>query len=425
VTLTPWGDMRELRARTPTPGASRRAQDVERELRERIYAATVTTVADRGYPVTRVADIVDLAGVSHGDFHELFDDRLDCFVQTLEAIIVLAEAAMALELARDEPWDARLRRSFDTLIDLIVAQPAAARMCLVDAYVAGPDAVALVDRMTRAAGRRAVAVLEESPERSGIPRNVARAVIGGLRKVIQTRLYGGREDELPGLAPTLMDWALSYRTPPVRLRDAEPPTSAPRPHPRDRDDPRQRIVDAVTEVVAEEGYVDATVAEITEVAAMPTSAFYEHFDDKRDAFLAALDDAVLRALGVTMPAYRDARDWPRGVHDGLVALFAHLSLDPTLARFTVQTAWGGPEALTRFDATTAGFRALLVEGLRGRSSTSGVVAEAIGSSILALVYEETVRASPGHVYELTPSAAFVALAPSVGAIEACAVINGS
>jgi AcrR family transcriptional regulator len=423
VTRTPWGDVRELRARKPLPEPSGERPAVARDQRERIYAAMVTSVAERGYPATRVADVVELAGVPRSVFYELFDDKLDCFVQTLEAIIVLAEAAMAVELVRDEPWDERLRSSFARLVDLIVAQPAAARLCLVDSYVAGPEAVEHVDRMTRAAGRRAIAVLEESPDRTGIPRDIARAIIGGLRKVIQTRLYGGREEELPGLAPTLMDWALSYRRPPVPLRPAQPPASAPQPSPRDREDPRQRIVDSVVEVVAAKGYVDTTVTEVAEAAGMSLSDFYERFDDKREAFLAALDDAVLRALEVTMPAYRDARDWARGVHGGLDALFAYLSLDPTVARFAVQAAWGGPEMLTRFDATTGGFRALLAEGLRGRSPASGIVGEAIGSSLLALVFEETVRANAGRVYELRPSAAFVALAPSVGAIEACAVIN--
>lgn len=409
MTITPWGA----------------PQSVRSDQRERIYAAMVTAVAERGYPATEVSDLVELAGVSSTSFFELFDDLLDCFVQTLEAIVALAGAAMAEELARDAPWDARLRRSFTALVDFIIAQPAAARLCLVDAYAAGPEAVARIDQLAQAAGRRAIAVLEESPDRAGIPPDVVAAVVGGgLRKVIQTRLHSGREHELPDLAPTLMDWALSYRTPPVPLRAAQPPDSTPRPLARDHDDPRQRIVDAVGEVVAAKGGSDLTVSEITAAAGITPSAFFEHFEDQRGASLAAFDDAVQRALEVTIPVYRGTRDWARGVHEGLRTLFAYLSLDATAARFAVQAAWGSPEMLTRFDATIVGFRALLAEGLRGRSKASGIVAEAIGSSILSLIPEETTRVSPGRLYELTPSASFLALAPAVGAIEACAVING-
>jgi hypothetical protein len=34
------------------------------------------------------------------------------------------------------------------------------------------------------------------------------------------------------------------------------------------------------------------------------------------------------------------------------------------------------------------------------------------------------RRGAAHLYELAPSATFVALAPAVGTIEACAVVNG-
>src|SRR5690606_31520469 len=91
VTATPWGDVRELRTRDLAPEPERR----RRAVRERILAAMVTTVAERGYRATRVDDVVELAGVTRADFDALFDDRLDCFVETLEAIVVLAEAAMA------------------------------------------------------------------------------------------------------------------------------------------------------------------------------------------------------------------------------------------------------------------------------------------------------------------------------------------
>ena len=50
--------------------------------------------------------------------------------------------------------------------------------------------------------------------------------------MILTRLYTGREDELPGLVPQLMDWALGYRTPPAPLRAPTKPAAVPRPLPR-------------------------------------------------------------------------------------------------------------------------------------------------------------------------------------------------
>jgi AcrR family transcriptional regulator len=53
---------------------------------------------------------------------------------------------------------------------------------------------------------------------------------------------------------------------------------------------RQRILDAVLDVVGERGYSAATVADITTAAGISRTTFYEQFGSKEDAFLAAYDE---------------------------------------------------------------------------------------------------------------------------------------
>jgi AcrR family transcriptional regulator len=60
---------------------------------------------------------------------------------------------------------------------------------------------------------------------------------------------------------------------------------------------RERILDAVLDVVGEHGYADATVAHVTSVAGISRTTFYEQFHNKRDAFLAAYDEFGERFLG--------------------------------------------------------------------------------------------------------------------------------
>lgn len=424
MTVTPWGDPQTLCSQRLRPGPGGVREEVVRRQRERLFAATVATVAERGYAATRVADVIELAGISRSTFYRDFDNLHDCFVQTLDAIVTGVEAGMVAALEGDRPWDQRLRDCFGTLIDMVAAQPAAARLCFVEAYVAGPDAVACVDRTARAVGRRVLAVVAESPERAGMPREVAGAVLGGLRTVIQVRLYTGRERELPGLAPQLMDWALGYRAPPVplpkpRRRPAAPPAPV-----RDPLDPGQRIIDALTTVVANRSYGGTTTTEIAGSAEISLSTLYDRFENKDAALLAAFDDAMLRMLEVALPAYRQAEDWPRGVRAGIETLLAYLSHEPDTAQLAAQAVWaGGPPAVTRVEESMAGFRALLAEGLRGRSGASGVAAEAIGASILALGYDHLARRGAKRLYEIAPAAAFVALAPAIGTLEACTVVS--
>jgi AcrR family transcriptional regulator len=59
---------------------------------------------------------------------------------------------------------------------------------------------------------------------------------------------------------------------------------------------RQRILDAILDVVGEHGYAGATVAHITKVAGISRTTFYEQFRNKQDAFLNAYDEFGQRFL---------------------------------------------------------------------------------------------------------------------------------
>ena len=53
---------------------------------------------------------------------------------------------------------------------------------------------------------------------------------------------------------------------------------------------RQRLLDAVLDVVGEHGYPAATVGDITTAAGVSRTTFYEQFRNKLEAFLAAYDE---------------------------------------------------------------------------------------------------------------------------------------
>jgi AcrR family transcriptional regulator len=60
---------------------------------------------------------------------------------------------------------------------------------------------------------------------------------------------------------------------------------------------RQRILDAVLDVVGEHGYAAATVADVTASAGISRTTFYEQFRNKQEAFLMAYDGFGERFLG--------------------------------------------------------------------------------------------------------------------------------
>src|SRR3954447_12383520 len=63
-----------------------------------------------------------------------------------------------------------------------------------------------------------------------------------------------------------------------------------------QDSQRQRILDAILDVVGEHGYAGATVADVTTAAGVSRTTFYEQFRNKQDAFLTAYDEFGRRFL---------------------------------------------------------------------------------------------------------------------------------
>ncbi len=424
MTVTPWGRSDELRARKLPPGPGNPATDVARNQRERLFGAMVAVVAEYGYERTRVADVLELAGVSRSAFYRHFANKQECFLATLDELLKGTGQAAADSYHRpDLPWDDRLRALFDVMVELIVSQPAAARMWFIESYSAGPSAVARIEQVTDRLEDLAGAAFDETPERAGMPRQVVRALIGGLRQVIHTRLRRGREAELAVLERDLLEWALSYRVPPETLRR---PRKAPalEPASADPDEQRARILAAVTDVVAERGYHNMTINEIAHRAAISLTTFYGHFESKADAFVAAIDDGERRLIETTLPVYSRADDWPHAVKDGLHALFAFLTANASTAQLGGMNIFaGGPRALERHERSNGNFQTLLYPGYREYPNVSVITSEAIGGAISALLYQHLRRYGPTKLYELAPMATFLALAPFMGTDEACAIAN--
>ena len=125
-----------------------------------------------------------------------------------------------------------------------------------------------------------------------MPAELVEAIVGGLRKVIYTRLRRGTEGELLGLTEQLAEWSFGYEPPPRPLRRRGGGTGPGAQGELFRsDDPAQRMIAAATETIAERGYPATTVRGISGRASASFSTFYEHFDGKEDVFVAALEPA--------------------------------------------------------------------------------------------------------------------------------------
>lgn len=424
---TPWGDAGELRERKLSPGRGTPPEEVARSQRERLFGAMVAVVSVKGYEATRVTDLLELSGVSRKAFYEHFADKRECFLAAIRTLTDAGTAIMLRGYNAPGSWEQRVEGGLEAFTRLLAAQPAAARMCFVEIYAAGAPAIEAVERAFGEFETVLRAALEETEERAGMPPQIVRALIGGLRKVIHTRLHRGQEADLEGIAPALTAWAMSYYPPPEPLRRGRRPkrTAAGEARALAEHDQAERIMRALAEAVAERGYAETTLDDIVGRASCSLSTFYGYFEDKEEAMLATLDRGGALLLATVLPAFRRGGEWPQAVRTALGAMLSYAIEEPAFAKVGAVDVYGaGRRALEQRDQVMEGMGALLNQGYELNPGASPIAAEAIGGAIYALTYDQVMAGGPESLPEIAPLATYIALAPFLGSEAAVRVANG-
>jgi AcrR family transcriptional regulator len=419
MTTTPWGESTELRRRKLRGRQRLAPEEVERNQRERLYGATVAVVAEKGYGPTTIADLMTVAGVSRSTFYSYFEDKESCFLATLELLLAGVVVATETALEGEGPLRERAEAGLGAFIGLLVAQPDAARICVVESDAAGERAIAMVDAAAARFASILAEVFERLPEQKGMPRQVVDAMVGGVRKLLQSRLNRRTEDELPKLVPHLVALGLSYRPPPRRLPDRAPRGKNNQPEAgrqRGIDEPAQRIELAAMAVIARDGYSASTVADIAKEAGVSLKTLYATFADKADLFEAALLRSRLRMGAATIPAFRRASNRTAGIVELVRSGLAFLEAEDDFARLiTVDVHGAGRAALESrdraLDATRHYIEAGTGEGL------DPIATEAIQSALYALLVAR-VRSRYKNLQGMAPLAIYLILCPTLGAEEA-------
>jgi AcrR family transcriptional regulator len=166
----------------------------------------IEVVSDKGYPETRVVDVIGLAGVSRKTFYELFTSKEDCFLATYDVLLgnLLGDTAKGFESKPGAPWAERVAAALDELLKHLAEHPDEARFAIVEVLAAGPRALARRDAALRQftgfldAGRA-----ETSTELPGI---TSLSLAGGINELLYSEILHGAASRLPSRLPDLMFW---------------------------------------------------------------------------------------------------------------------------------------------------------------------------------------------------------------------------
>ncbi|MGH2864525.1 MAG: TetR/AcrR family transcriptional regulator [Solirubrobacteraceae bacterium] len=443
----------------PPPARALAREQVLATQRLALMGAMIDAVGENGYQATSVENVVKRAGVARKTFYAHFANKQQCLLEAHELIVGATLERVERAYLQAEGRLARAHAAIGAVFEAALENPNAVRLSVVEIAAAGPAGIELRERALERFEHFIAGALELGAGEGVVSATALKVVIGGVNRVLYQRVHRAKPAELLALVPALASWATSYHPAPAEvlteprgdplkgLRAAgaldggrAPGTLAPHARLHNRrglrgeqgaskafiaHSQRERILDAVVNLTAEEGYSELKVDDIARQAAVSLDAFYEHFADKEDAFLAAYEIGHAKSLAIVERAYSAQPDWRLGVRAALSALFDFLASEPSYAHIALLDALiASTRTAERSTDAVGAYGRILIPGMEqapAHARPPAVTIDAIVGGIFELCLHHALQGQITELPDLTVSATYIALAPFIGAEEAARI----
>jgi AcrR family transcriptional regulator len=167
--------------------------------RERLIDAMATSIKEKGYRATTVADVVRIARTSRRNFYEHFEDRDACFLALFDATNDAMMEEIAAAVHPDRTLDEQVDAAVDAYIDNVNEQPALYASFVRELPGLGQAGAERGLAMLERFGTMLVGLVESAraaqPEIAARPLTMDTAIIivGGLRELAVISLQRGRD----------------------------------------------------------------------------------------------------------------------------------------------------------------------------------------------------------------------------------------
>jgi AcrR family transcriptional regulator len=184
---------------------------VARNQRERLIAGIAEAIAENGYSGTTIAHITRHAAVSRRTFYEHFSSKDECFVAAYDTVMEELRERVAQGFDEADDWPHAVKDGIGAMLSFLAAEPHLARLCMVEALVAGPVVVERYDAAIQSfvpyfqggrEGRPPEVLARLSP-------TTEEALVGGMVSLISRRIIAGKAEQLEELLPDLVEFTLT------------------------------------------------------------------------------------------------------------------------------------------------------------------------------------------------------------------------
>jgi AcrR family transcriptional regulator len=182
---------------------------VAQNQRERLIAALAESLYERGYEETTVAMIGKRAGVSKSDFYKRFESKDACFLAAYDDVVERMREELRVACGAREDWAAGVLDALSALLAFVAAEPAGARLVLVEGVRAGKG---VYDRYQEALQSFVPYLRDGAPMPAGgppPPEATDEAVVGGIASLLARRMLAGGIEQLDDFLPEIGEFTLT------------------------------------------------------------------------------------------------------------------------------------------------------------------------------------------------------------------------
>ena len=182
---------------------------------------------------------------------------------------------------------------------------------------------------------------------------------------------------------------------------------------------RRRIMDAIAELTAEQGYEATKIGDIVRRAGVARKTLYDNFEGKEEVFLAAFDGAVDEAVRrIEEECATVEGGWEARVQAGLAAFLRYVAEQPALARMCMIEALSAtPAATERYESAVQRFVELTQRTVPHNDQLPETIEETLVGGVAWIVYQQIRRNETEKAEDLLPELSEFMLAPFAGAAE--------
>jgi AcrR family transcriptional regulator len=449
--------------------------------RARLREATIALAVERGLDAVEVEALCRRAEFDRAEFERDFGGVRDCALAIYLANIDEFDRALNRAVDPADPWRARLRAAAYAAARHIRERPLSTRFDMIAMLEAGEMAQAHRDRYVRwlieliDEGRR------ESADPAALGPATAEGVFGSIYRLLARELVGeGRTGRAEEIVPQLMYLAvrpylgeaaareeLAIPPPPERwqtgsagglenirahegqgerggapdvamLAPVKQPEGGggdtggrlsrlpPGRHGLSREfvtqNQRDRITAGIIAAVAERGYRDTKVSDITAAAGLSRRTFYAYFASKAECFFATFDLIVNHLREAAAEAAEPYEEWPDRIRARIGAVLDVFATNPDLARYVlIAPPRAGEEIAARYRQAMDEVLAELTEGIPAELAAkqpSRTSEHALIGGAAALVVRKVEAGEGAELRDLLPDLLERTLTPFLGRDEA-------